>query len=231
MKRSSLYIATFLTVFSMAGCATMSVKTDYDRNKQFPSIRTFAWAEQPEKPVRNPMVQNSLMDKRVRRAVQQELEALGYEKDLEKPALLVVYHTGLEDKIDVSPRGYGHGGYYDRGYGGHGYGYGGYYGRRYGRGYGGRAYGYGYHGRGYGGHGYDYGGYYGRGYGGGGSYLRTYKEGTLILDFVDPETMQLIWRGWATFAFDDPDKAARYVNKAVKKILKKFPPQDDQARS
>ena len=202
MKRSSLYLATFLTVFSVAGCATMSVKTDYDRNRQIPGVRTFAWVEQPEKPVRNPIVQNSLMDKRIKRAVERELEDLGYEKDLEKPALLVVYHTGLEDKVDVSPWGYGHGGYY---------------GRRYGRGYGGHA--------------NDYGGYYGRGYGGGGSYLRTYKEGTLILDFVDPETMQLIWRGWATGAFDDPENAAMYVNKAVRKILKKFPPQDDQARS
>ena len=209
MKRSNLFLATFLTVFSAAGCATMSVKTDYDRNRQIPSVRTFAWIEQPEKPVGNPIVQNSLMDKRIKRAVERGLEALGYEKDLEKPALLVVYHTGLEDKIDVSPWGYGYGGYYGRGYGGHGYGYGGYYGRHSIR-------------------------------GGDAPYLRTYKEGTLILDFVDPETMQLVWRGWAIGALDDrtkalpaevrtPGNAAMYVNKAVRKILKKFPPQDDQA--
>ena len=194
MKRSNLFLATFMTVFSVAGCATMSVETDYDRNRQIPSVRTFAWIEQPEKPVRNPIVQNSLMDNRIKRAVELELEAVGYEKDLKKPAWLVVYHAGLEDKIDVSSWGYGYGGYYGR-------------------------------------HSIR---------GGDAPYLRTYKEGTLILDFVDHETMQLVWRGWAIGALDDrtkalpaevrtPGNAAMYVNKAVRKILKKFPPQDDQA--
>ena len=183
MKRSIFFLFTFLTV-SAVGCATMSVKTDYDRDQPIPAVKTFAWMEQPAKPVRSPIVQNSLMDKRIRQAVEGELRALGYEVNVESPALLIVYHTGLEDKIDVSSYGYGYG---------HGYGR-----------------------------------YYG-GYGGGGPYLRSYKEGTLILDFVDPETMHLIWRGWAGGAFDDPENAAMYVSKAVRKILKKFPNQDDKA--
>ena len=184
MKRSTFFLVTFLTV-SAVGCTTMSVKTDYDRNQQLPAIRTFAWIEQPAKPIRNPIIQNSLMDSRIKQAVERELQTLGYQKNVESPALLVVYHAGLEDKIDVSPYGYGY-----------------------------------CHGRYYGG----YGGY-------GGSYLRSYKEGTLILDFVDPETMHLIWRGWAVGAFDDAENAAMYVNKAVAKILKKFPSQDDEART
>ncbi len=181
MKRSTFFLFTFLTV-SAVGCATMSVKTDYDRNQQLPSIRTFAWMEHPAKPVRSPIVQNSLMDKRIKRAVERELGALGYDVDVGSPALLMVYHIGLEDKIDVSSYGYGYGRYYGR-------------------------------------------------YGGGGPYIRSYKEGTLILDFVDPETKHLIWRGWAVGAFDDPENAAMYVNKAVRKILMKFPSPDDKARA
>ena len=190
MKRSIFFLFTFLTV-SAVGCATMSVKTDYDRDQPIPTVKTFAWMEQPAKPVRSPIVQNSLMDKRIKRTVERELRAFGYEMNVESPALLIVYHTGLEDKIDVSSYGYGYGhGYRGHGYRGHGY-------CRHGYGHG--------YGHGYRRHGYGHGAHYGRGYGGGVPYVRSYKEGTLILDFVDPETMQLIWRGWAVGAFDDPE--------------------------
>ncbi len=54
-----------------------------------------------------------------------------------------------------------------------------------------------------------------------------YKEGTLILDFVDPKTNQLIWRGWSISAIDaasSPREEQRNINKAVKEILGRFPP-------
>ncbi len=180
MNRSTFFLVTFLAM-SAVGCATMSVKTDYDRNLQLPAIRTFAWIEQPAQPDKNPIVHNSLMDRRIKEAVDRELATLAYEKNVESPALLVVYHTDLKDVINVQS------------------------------------------------YGYSYGRYYGR-YGGGGPYLRSYKQGTLILDFVDPETKHLIWRGWAVGAFDD-ENAAVYVNKAVRKIMKKFPLQDDKPRT
>ena len=182
MRRFNLFLTTLLTVLAVGCASAISVKTDRDRSQRIPEVKTFAWMMQPAMPVRNPHIQNSLMDTRIKRAVDRELDALGYVKSEGDPALLVVYYIGLEDKIiDTTPYGYG------------------------------------------------YGGYYGRGYGGGGSHLQTYKEGTLILDFVDPATKQLIWRGWAVGALDDPEKAAMYVNKAVSKILDKFSLQDDEA--
>ena len=193
MKRLNLILASFLTVF-IVGCATMKVKTDYDRDAHFPDVKTFNWLPQPEKPVTDPIAHNSLMDKRIKKAVDRELTGMGYQKQSENPALLIVYHTGLKDKVDVTSRGYGYGPRY---YGG------GYYGR----------------------------GYYGRGYGAGGLDVRTYKEGTLILDFVDPKTMQLIWRGWAVDALNDLENASMYIDKAVKKILAKFPPTADKTGS
>ncbi len=57
--------------------------------------------------------------------------------------------------------------------------------------------------------------------------MREYLEGTLILDIVDDRNSKLIWRGWASGALDHdprPDKVRMYVNKAVRKILEKFPP-------
>jgi hypothetical protein len=78
--------------------------------------------------------------------------------------------------------------------------------------------------------GYSYGPHYGGVYGGGwGSdvSVSNYEEGTLILDFYDFSTKQLVWRGTATKALSsnpDPDKADAVVNEVVEKMLQNFPP-------
>ena len=51
-----------------------------------------------------------------------------------------------------------------------------------------------------------------------------YKEGTLILDFVDPGTRQLFWRGAARGALRDIAAGADEVRGVVSKILAGFPP-------
>ena len=55
----------------------------------------------------------------------------------------------------------------------------------------------------------------------------TYEEGTLVLDFVDPTSKKLIWRGTASGVVDSkmtPEKIDKLVNEAVQKTLKNFPP-------
>ena len=73
--------------------------------------------------------------------------------------------------------------------------------------------------------GYTYSSYWHRG--GGRSRAFRYQEGTLVLDFVDADTKQLIWRGQAKGFVDknsNPEKDDKLVNEAVQKILKNFPP-------
>jgi len=78
--------------------------------------------------------------------------------------------------------------------------------------------------------GYGYGArgaYWGGGYGGAGVSTYEYQEGSLILDFVNAKTKQLIWRGSAKAEVQNirtPEKSEKVINKAVKMILKKFPP-------
>ena len=72
-------------------------------------------------------------------------------------------------------------------------------------------------------------GYYShRGYGFGSSFITLESlEGTLILDIFDGQTNKLIWRGWATKSLDDdptPEEMHDYLQHAVRKILKEFPP-------
>ncbi len=70
------------------------------------------------------------------------------------------------------------------------------------------------------------GGYRG-GYGPGGVSVYEFEEGSLILDFVDAKSKQLIWRGSAKAQVDNvdtPEESEKLINAAVKEILKKYPP-------
>lgn len=53
-----------------------------------------------------------------------------------------------------------------------------------------------------------------------------YREGTLIIDLMDANTNNLVWRGWGVSAIDsdDVDLAEEKINNAVYKILSEFPP-------
>jgi len=54
-----------------------------------------------------------------------------------------------------------------------------------------------------------------------------YEEGTLLIDFVDAESGDLVWRGSGTGVLDpsaSPEKREKGINDAVAKILAKFPP-------
>jgi len=52
----------------------------------------------------------------------------------------------------------------------------------------------------------------------------AYSEGSLVLDFIDFEEEELVWRGTAKGALYDGDDAKEVLNQAVEKVLKDFPP-------
>lgn len=75
------------------------------------------------------------------------------------------------------------------------------------------------------------GGYYGGRYGGFGAIhsttsIRNYQESTLIIDFLNPENEDLVWRGWASGIVRTRDRNAGHdrLEKGVAAILEKFPP-------
>lgn len=57
-----------------------------------------------------------------------------------------------------------------------------------------------------------------------------YEEGTLILDFIDTKTKQLIWRATAKAVVSpesSPQKQTEKINDAVQEILSNFPPKQN----
>lgn len=57
--------------------------------------------------------------------------------------------------------------------------------------------------------------------------VATYEEGTLLLDVVDGQTNELVWRGAASARIDPdrtPQERTELIRAAVEKMLKDFPP-------
>jgi hypothetical protein len=111
---TSLTKALLLGLIVLAmGCApSVTVKQDYDKEANFAALNTFAWLPMPVTPaasVKEALERNSLMDKRIRQAVETQLTAKGYQLNVTNPDFTVTYHTGVEDKIAVTDWGYGYG--------------------------------------------------------------------------------------------------------------------------
>jgi hypothetical protein len=62
-----------------------------------------------------------------------------------------------------------------------------------------------------------------------GNRVSGYDEAMLVIDIIDAESRDLIWRGIGTRIFAphaDPAKITKRINETVQKILAQFPPQD-----
>ena len=123
MIRTTRIVATLAALAAaalLAGCSSLSVSYDYDNNVDFAQYRSFAWMAKPDAmPADAAQAQqrNDLLDRRIRSAVEDEMAARNINQDPSGPDVLVVYHVGLQDKIQVTDWGYNYSPYY-WGYGG-----------------------------------------------------------------------------------------------------------------
>ena len=61
-----------------------------------------------------------------------------------------------------------------------------------------------------------------------GSQIRTYEQGTLLIDVTDAASGKLVWRGVSSQALPDlsnPERLTAHINATVEAILAQFPPQ------
>jgi len=54
--------------------------------------------------------------------------------------------------------------------------------------------------------------------------VREFQQGTLVLDFVDAQSNELVWRGWAKGEVNDSVSKEK-IDDTIAKILSKYPPQ------
>ncbi|HEY3698726.1 MAG TPA: DUF4136 domain-containing protein [Spongiibacteraceae bacterium] len=95
--------AIFFAAVVLNACAAIPVSTDYDPGWQMPASASYAWMPHPANKV-DPMIDNDLVAGRVQRAVDDQLAAKGLSlaKSEADANLLVTYHIGEEDKLDIN---------------------------------------------------------------------------------------------------------------------------------
>lgn len=109
-----------LAVMAMAGCATIQVSQDYDPHADLSRYGSWQWREPIQASTGDIRVDNPLLDKRIRRAVENHLAGRNISPALGQPDLYLTYHLAIEQKIqsDTYYSTMGVGSYYHPWYGG-----------------------------------------------------------------------------------------------------------------
>jgi hypothetical protein len=172
-----------LSFVAATSCTPIRVSTDYDPRADLTRLHTYGWRARTADESRDPRLDNSLLDARIRNAVDRELAARGISV-AEAPDFEVSYDIVAEKDTRVTTTG---GWYYPAG--------------AWGWGWGGWAYPQ--------------------------TYARSYDRTVLILDFNDPASGNLLWRGMAQGnLLDDetPEEREQQVAATIAAILDRFPP-------
>lgn len=95
-------------VLWLAGCAT-PVEVDYDTGRDFSQLRRYAWLEPTaDEQRRDPVLYNSLTEKRIHQAVDRLLSSRGFQRsDRSAADFLVTYHLKVEQRIESDRVGVG----------------------------------------------------------------------------------------------------------------------------
>ena len=240
-ERASGQLACLAIGLILGGCASVSGKSDWDREASFTDLRTFVWLEAPRDSADADDAGDPFLGRRLRRSVESVLRERGFaEGSGEAPVDFAVtaYAIGpsTSDAARQSYRGPGPRISFGFGVGfAPTWGYGGWY--PYCCGVGRPYFSYPYWGFPYWGYpfvGYPFGVWYPWV---GLTWQPTvvyepadgHLPGTLVVDVWDARTGQLIWRGWAEGALlsaPEPEDLPEFIDEAIGKIMETFPPGD-----
>jgi hypothetical protein len=165
---------------SLTGCSSLTVNYDYDQNVEWGKYKSYAWMEKTDSPTNptQPMPDTKLWDQRFANSVKYEMGERGISES-DNPDLLVIYHFGSTEKIQVTDWGYRYSDYY-------------------------------------------------WGYGGRQIYVYQFTEGSLVIDLIDAETKNLVWRGTGTGVVEQkqrtPEEWQARIDNIIHKIMESFPP-------
>lgn len=204
MKKYIHLMLAVSLVSALSACSSYNYYTAAANKTNLSTYKTFAWAPMKQDSNKQWRPLTEIGNGRLQEAAKVALAEKGLTLDQQNPDLLVGYAT-------VTGKGTKFNYYYTPMYGGYG------------------AFGFGRFGYGYGRFGFGYGGWYSPfGYGGfpyyGGGYAQRvpYKEGTVIIDLIDPKTNTIVWRGYGVGELHNPKSTLKEIPKVVDGIIKQL---------
>jgi hypothetical protein len=85
----------------LMGCSSIQVSQDYLPDTEFYNLKTYQWQSEKQKPSGNNRIDNPLLDKRIRTAIDHSLFEMGYQKiETGNPDFYVSYTYSLRSKIE-----------------------------------------------------------------------------------------------------------------------------------
>lgn len=92
-----------VAVLASAGCATLQVERDYDRDVSFEELETYTLLEQTGTSIGHPAVSSPLVDRRIRAAIERELDATGFRRVTSGDAdFKIAAYIVAEERLDVA---------------------------------------------------------------------------------------------------------------------------------
>lgn len=199
MKKFGLVVILFLLGLLIACKPKLNVNTDYDDSVDFTKFKTYQWhSRNKHNQLSRDYLGNDIMDQRIRKAINQQLMAKGFQEKMNGDPVDFWVNYSILVENKTDIRSYNT-------YNGYAPGF------RYGMGY----------------------GSYGRraavGYSTGSeTRVIDYKQGTLIIDILDPKTDKLIWRATGDGRLpkeQTKEEREKMIKQVVEVLMQDFPPQ------
>jgi hypothetical protein len=98
-----LWFSLMILPVFLAACSTMSTNSDWDKNANFSALKTYDWVSGHQEKSTNPRLNSDLLNTRIRTAIDNTLQAKGYQKATGgNPDFWVSYSTSIEQKMDAT---------------------------------------------------------------------------------------------------------------------------------
>lgn len=182
----------------MASCGK-DAYSSLDKSADFREFKSYAWLPTQKDTTDGNVFDNEITYVNLREAANKEMKARGYVMDTEDPDMLLMLRTDFQEESEVV-RNYAYSGFY----------YPGYYANPW--------------------YPYYYGGYYGGFYSQPFAYdydVYNYVRGTVIIDVIDRDKKQLIWRGWSDERISDYGDIEDLYNE-VEDIFDEYPVKENK---
>lgn len=102
LRMTVRFFSVLIVSGSVAGCMHTNARTDFDPSADFSTYHTYYWSGGKDVSGTGTL-ENTLVDKRIKDIVGEQLKAKGLREVLEdaKPDLVVLYWIGAKDKVSV----------------------------------------------------------------------------------------------------------------------------------
>ena len=95
-----------LLIAALTSCSSMRIDSDYDTSANFSALKTYSWMARQPQSREDPRVDSTLLESRVRAAVDRELSFKGYAKvPSEEADFLIAYHVTREGRMQLHTMG------------------------------------------------------------------------------------------------------------------------------